>query len=457
MMNGLGEIFRRFLERSPVSVMARAALERLLSATWLDEVFERTTDRQYTRTLLFSSVFGLMVQVVFKQAKSIRWAYQSSAGAIAVSLTSVYNKLNAISPITMAGLVRESGRACVQVIDQMGGRGPSWLDGYSIRILDGNCLAASEHRLKELRALGAGALPGKALVVYDPQYRCVLDLVPCEDGHTQERALVSDILPMVHAGELWVEDRNFCTRRILFGVVDGGGALLVREHKNLPVVARGPERKAGKTPTGQVSEQEVEVRSEDGERVILLRRVIVQLKQRTRDGDRRLSLLTTLPKSIPATKVANLYRRRWRIETAFQEIERDLRSEICTLGYPRAALFGFTVALVAYNVMALVYGALRSQHGAERIDEEFSHYYLAGEIELVHGGMMIAIPDEHWHVFAEMSVQQFAAVLLFLASRIELKRFAKTHRGPKKPPPKKILDAGTPHVSTARILADRNS
>jgi len=317
-------------------------------------------------------------------------------------------------------------------------------------------LAATEHRIEELRALGAGALPGKSLVVYDPERGCVLDVVPCEDGHTQERALLSEILPMVQKGELWIEDRNFCTRRFLFGVVAGREAqVLVREHKNLPVVELGAVRPVGKTETGRVFEQDVELVSEDGEQTLRLRRVIVSLKGRTRDGDRELRLLTGLPRAIKATKVAKLYRGRWRIETAFQELERDLHSEIRTLGYPRAALFGFCVALVAYNVMALVYGALRAQHGAQKIEDEFSHYYLAGELQMTYDGMMVAIPEEHWRVFAQMTDRQFIRVLMFLASHVNLQLFPKARRGPKKPPPKKQTDPGRPHVSTARILADR--
>lgn len=453
MIKELADVFQPFVKRSAVSVMARAALERLLSPAWIDEVFRKTTDGQYTRTLLFSQVFALMVQVVFRQAKSVRKAYEPKVGEIAVSLTSVYNKINGTTPSTAAALVREAGRRSAEMIDEMGGRRSAWLEGYRIRILDGNCLAATEHRLKPLRTLGAGALPGKSLVVYDPESGCALEMVPCEDGHTQERALLGQVLSMVQPGELWIEDRNFCTRSFLFGVVDHGAAFVIREHKKLPVVARSPERRVGKTPTGHVSEQEVELLSQDGNRTLVLRRVIVDLKGRTRDGDRRLFLLTTLPKTIKATKTANLYRGRWRIETAFQELERDLQSEICTLGYPRAALFGFAVALVAYNIMALVYGALRASHGAQKIDEEFSHNYLADELQLVHAGMMIAIPEENWRVFATLSHQEFAATLLFLASQVNLKHFPKARRGPKKPPPRKLISAEHPHVSTARILA----
>ena len=132
MSEGLKEIFQPFLQQSPVSVMARGALERLLSPTWIDEVFERTTDGQYTRKLLFSCVFGLMVRVVFKQAKSVRTAYLAKQADIAVSLTSVYNKLNGVTPATAAGLVRESGAACARAIDEMqGGREP-WLCGATL-------------------------------------------------------------------------------------------------------------------------------------------------------------------------------------------------------------------------------------------------------------------------------------------------------------------------------------
>jgi len=42
-----------------------------------------------------------------------------------------------------------------------------------------------------------------------------------------------------------------------------------------------------------------------------------------------------------ATRVARLYRKRWTLETAFQHLEAYFHSEINTLGYPKAALFGF--------------------------------------------------------------------------------------------------------------------
>ena len=117
----LGKIFERFVETSPISVMARGLLERVLNSKTINEVFERVADRQYTRDLLFSTVFDLMSQVVCGSHKSLHAAYQTSAPEISVSVTSIYNKLNAIETETSASLVRYSAEATAPIIEEMGG------------------------------------------------------------------------------------------------------------------------------------------------------------------------------------------------------------------------------------------------------------------------------------------------------------------------------------------------
>ena len=113
----------------------------------------------------------------------------------------------------------------------------------------------------------------------------------------------------------------------------------------------------------------------------IYRLVRVELTRATRGGDKTLLLLTDLSKSAATGKqVAELYRRRWTIETMFQQLEAHLHSEVNTLGYPAAALFAFCVALVAYNVLAVVKGALRGLHGEQTIHDTVSGYYIAGEI-----------------------------------------------------------------------------
>jgi hypothetical protein len=75
----LGTVFERFVEKSPISVMVRATLERVLGADRLDLWYERTAEKQYTRELLFSTVYDLMSQVVFCVQPSVRAAYLAHA------------------------------------------------------------------------------------------------------------------------------------------------------------------------------------------------------------------------------------------------------------------------------------------------------------------------------------------------------------------------------------------
>jgi hypothetical protein len=209
------------------------------------------------------------------------------------------------------------------------------------------------------------------------------------------------------------------------------------------------------TETGWVSERSAWV-VRDGRQVLQVRCVRVRLKEKTRDGETEVLLLTNLPVEVAdAATVADLYRRRWSVETLFQELTCHLGCEVNTLGYPRAALFGFCVALVAYAVLAVVKAALRSVHGEEVVETQVSGYYLASEMTRVHGGMMIAIPPEHWQVFRELDGSGMARLLRQLASRMNLAKYRKQTRQPKKPSPKRVHDPEQPHVATSELLAQR--
>lgn len=446
------KIFQRFMEQRPLPVMIQALLERTLSPSKLNAWFERTAINQYTRELLFSTVLDVMSLVVFKTQPSVNSVYQEQGESMGVSITSLYNKLNGIESTTSAALVRDTAKEQAELIEAMDGQCTPWLPGFRIKVLDGNCIAATEHRLAVLRNTNAGALPGKSLVVYDPLLEMVTDVFPCEDGHAQERSLLGQVLPTVRNKEVWIMDRNFCVRHYLLGIEDAGGYFIARQHKGLAFSECSPWREVGDTETGMVYEQGIEIVDDEG-KARSYRRIKVRLKQATRDGEIELFILTNLPESVAdAKRIAEMYRKRWRIETAFQELEAHLHSEINTLGYPKAALFGFCVALVAYNALAVVKAALRAIHGEETIANDLSGYYVAGNVTRSYDGMMVAIPVEEWEHFQTMTTVLFAQILLQMAANVNLKKFKKSRRGPKKPKTKRDQYTKHPHVSTARLL-----
>jgi IS4 transposase len=453
----LSEVFELFVKQSPVTVMVRATMENALSADRLDELFARMAVRQRPSELLFSLVADLMGTVVCGVRPSMHAAFQARSEDVGVSLNAVYDKLKKIEPQVIRELVRETSARLAEVIDHAEGGLASWLPGYRVKILDGNHLPRSERRLKELRAANAAPLPGHSLVVLDPERMLAIDVFPCEDGHAQERSLLGQVLPTIEQGDLLVADRNFATMDFLGGVADRRAGFVIRQHGgSLRWELLGRRRRVDRIATGVVYEQAMHLLPEDGE-PWQVRRVTVELDQPTRDGDGEIHILSNLPESVDACQIAEVYRRRWTIETAFQELEATLHGELQTLCYPRAALFAFAMALVAYNVLSTVKAALRAEHGAETIEQEVSGYYLADEVAGTWRGMMIVVPAVYWNErFARQTPRQLAQFLRQTARHIRLAAFRKHPRGPKKPPPK-MNKKNRGHVSTARILQERRS
>jgi IS4 transposase len=432
--------------------MARAIVERFFEPAPLDALFRRTAVGQYERALLFSSVVELMQSVVLGVEPSVFAAYRKRRHTLPVNDDSIYNKLKSMELGVSAAVVRDSAERAARVIDELKARRAPWLPGYRLRILDGNHLSATEHRLEPLRDTWAAPLPGKVLVVMDPELdlACAVFLTP--DGHAQERSLLDDVLQTIREKDLWIADRNFCTLKFLFEIADKSAFFLVRQHGQVQGRLQGGRRYVGESSTGKVYEQDIELTHAGRTRT--LRRLTIELRKPTRDGDVVLHLLTNLPEKVAAVPCAELYRKRWSIETLFYEVTQTLACEIKTLCYPPAALFVFCLALMAANAVAVLKAALRATHGEEQADE-MSAYYMALEIKQVHEGMMIALPPDEWTIFRVMSVAEFAAQLKEMAAHMDLGLYRKSKRGPKKPPPPMDQYRNGGHVSTYKILRDK--
>lgn len=450
----LSKVFDQFVSGSPVCVMLRGSLEYALSDKFVNEIFETSATKQYTRELLFSDVVDVMGSVVYQVFPSVNAAYKKQREPFSVSRRSLYNKINHVEPRVTRQLLVQTAKRLRPVVCALRRKSAreDFLRGFPVRILDGNHLPASEHRIVELRDIAAGPLPGHTLVVFDPHARLIVDVFPCEDGHAQERSLVPDVLKSMRAAEVWIGDRQFCTTQFVFGTRRNNAYFIVRQHAtNVRWEKLGERRKVGRTETGVVYQQRVELIDDRGNRMSA-RRISIYLDQPTEDGDTEIHILTNLPKRVKATHIADAYRKRWRLEGAFCELATALHCEITSLGYPPAALFAFGVGAIAYNVLSVVRAALCAVHGEECV-EEISGYYLADEMRGMMRGMMVAISMDRWQrAFGGRTVRQMANLLRDLARHVRLECFTKDRRGPKKPATKRTRFRRKTHVSTARIL-----
>ncbi|WP_052264070.1 transposase [Azotobacter chroococcum] len=247
-------------------------------------------------------------------------------------------------------------------------------------------------------------------------------------------------------------DRHFCTRSILQRCQAAQAGFIVRQDAKHPRIAHeGPWHDRGRVETGQVLEQDI--RLDEGQAP--WRRIELRLDRPTESGESVLWLWSNLPATIDARQIADLYRRRWRIEGMFQRLESVLQSEIRSLGHPRATLLGFAVAALACNLLAVLKRSVEQAH-REQLPEGWgaSPYHLAVQVGSRYEGMLVALPVEHWPAWADDSACTLAQRLLALARHIKPHQVATSKRGPKVKKTREWVDGATAraHVSTARAI-----
>jgi Transposase DDE domain len=443
----------------PLGVMVRGTMEWLLDKTMVEHLFQRHAPDQYTRELTVDALVKLFIQVSTGARRSVHAAYKADQAedepTIETTFQALYGKLGRLQPAVSEAVVRYSAERSGELLALNPPVRNEPLPGYRMRVLDGNVLTGTDHRLTALRRWLNACLPGKSLVVYEPGLGLVTDLVLCEDAYIQERALLTHFLPRVCTNDLVVADRNFCTTRFAFGVKARAAFFVVRQHRrSLPCTPASKLNKCGQTDTGVIYEQKVRTSDPASGEVLLLRRIELRLFTKTRDGDRTIAVLTNLPDQVSALDIAEIYRERWTIEKHFQFLTQSLHCEVPGLGKPRAALFAFAMALVAANALAIARGTLRSVHGVEA-EAEISGYYLADEVGGDYRTLMKYMPPDQWSGWNALSATAMAQLLGAIAQHVRLKALTRSQRGPKKPPPDKpVYDKKHKHYSTARLLQD---
>ncbi len=137
----------------------------------------------------------------------------------------------------------------------------------------------------------------------------------------------------------------------------------------------------------------------------------------------------------------------------------SLRCELDTLGYPKAALLGFAVAVCACNVLRVVCGALeqanRGPAGGAGGVWEASSYAVAVELRAAYDGLAVSVPGEVWGRLGSWSAAAFAAWLVGVVPKARCERYRKSRRGPKKPVARVKAGPRAAHRATFRLLQQR--
>lgn len=445
------DLIDRFQRQAPVALLIRGLLDFAFDPLFLNSIAAQKQHTTFTRRIEFVHLVALLTDVVFRVHPSVRTAYRNNDRLQAVAtLKSFYEKLNHTEPAVAAAYLGAVAARVRPLVGTASATEP--LAKLRLRILDGNHLAASQRRLDGLEDVPA-PLPGQALVLLEHASGLFSHVLPCEDAHTNERQLQADVLTWFSARDCVVADSSFCTERFLRGVADRQAFFIVRHHGGVGLHRCRQRRYQGRNASGRLAEYRA-CYAQTGWPV---RVVEVELTQPTRDGQTVIRLLTNLPQRRASSRtVADLYLGRRRIETAFQELEAALRSEVDTLAYPRAALFAFCVAAAVYNLLQVVRARLERQRVQQQVGA-LSGTLLAQEVRSYLAGLSMVLAEVQGMPTGDWDSAQMAGWLRQQERGLNLRKYVKSVRGEKKPRkvPRQVRKDS--HGATARILQQRKS
>jgi len=451
-MNG-SKVMERFVESRPLCVMTRCILGHLMTDD-LDGVFAQCRQRQYQGDIKFSALAASVADVALNFCENFNQAYKKHKEELAASVVAYYGKLNRVEPSISEGVVQFAGRKASELHQAIGGELQEVLAGYKCSVLDGNHLRKSEKRIGELRGLCAAALPGTVVAKFNREEQLFERAYLLEDAHAQESTVLDRVVADLRVNELLIADRHFCIAKFLLDVAAALGFFVIRQHGRLQGELLGKRREIGRIDTGMVYEQALRIRDSGG-RDLTVRRITVELDTPTRDGDQEIHLLSNVPsRHAGAGQLAQLYRDRWDIENAFYVLTMTLTCELKSMGHPRAALFLFCMAMLAYNCRQVLYAALRTAHAVAEV-EAMSQYSVALEIVQPMDGLVTAIPESDWDQIVPTSLSGRADFLRRVSRHVNIGSYRKSIRGPKKPRPERQRCKACMHVSTYRLLENR--
>jgi hypothetical protein len=181
--------------------------------------------------------------------------------------------------------------------------------------VDGSTLEALFRKLKALQDTPPGSLAGKICTVIDLATRLPEQVWFTEEAQAHDTNFLDQILELAQAGTLWIFDRGFFDFTFFDALIDKGVAWITRAKSNTVFTVQAVWLRTPEVRDRLVTLGQGKTRCRHSVRLV-----------EVRFGRTWYRYLTSVldPTVLPAWVVADLYRRRWRIEEAFLIVKRLL-------------------------------------------------------------------------------------------------------------------------------------
>lgn len=447
-------VFQDFCSLAPFAVLTQVVLRSCICDTFAP-AFERARGRQYEDKLTFEDLAIAVADVALGVCENVNQAYRKHKKQLGVARGRFYDKINNTSTNLSEELVSSTASRIAEMQDAIGFVQWAGIPGYRMLSVDGNHLEKTDKRLGNLQGSNVAPLPGTAVGRLDLDRQVFDRVYLLEDAHQQEATKCHDIAEDLVENDVLVADRHYCVVEFMNSIDAKGCHFIIRHHARLPGVLIGSRKKLGRIDTGMVYEQTMQLTKKEGSLVV--RRITIELDEPTQDGDTVIHILTNLPSSVCGKLVAEQYHRRWDAETGFYYLRMCFNGELPTIGHPRAALFLFSMAILAFNVLQVILAAFWATHSEDDV-KTLSNLYISQNISQNTSGMLIALNDESWDAIIPNTPKRVAQLLKRIAKATPIAEYRKSERTPKPKVPgrkkkrKKKSNKAHVHLSTAKAI-----
>jgi hypothetical protein len=441
------------LERLPLAHAALRVLHFALEADALDDLFERHRGRGYEHHLSFSTLVHLLRDALLSPTDSARQTFEAAVAdeRSPVSEAALYGKLaripTAVSQALLAEATPRMQTLSAASVDPL----PPSLQRHVVLAFDGKKLKHVKKRLKPLRDLWGQLSGGRLLVVQDVATRMALAFAAAEDGEEAEANLVEGAVQQVRARDgvrprLWLGDRLFANLVQMERLTQSGEQFLLRYQSRTTFHAVAMAERRGVTTEGCVWREEWGWLGHPSDpRRRLVRRVHLE-----RPDAEPLVLITSLlnAQRYPAVDLLEAYRRRWGIETLFQDATQVFGLKHLIGTTPRAMILQASLVFLMANGVRVLLGhlAATTRRPVRSISTQLVFRAIVKEL------MAWAVLSEGVPDWATRDVETLRAELIRKMESAWVDRWVKqpTVKRPQKPPRTQELKGG--YSSVYRVL-----
>jgi hypothetical protein len=463
----------QLLARLPLAQGMIELFDHVLDDALCGEVFDAHRGRCYEDELTFPTLVRVIRDALVLHGGSANRAIGDAVDAdrLGAAPSGVYRKLGNLPPALSQALLRRGTTRLARLTATAAARVlAACFDDLDVIVIDGKQLKKAAKRLLSTRAYSSGSLLGaKLLVALSLRSGLAVATNASEDGEGNDVPLVGGLLEqmqMLRAPAaaarpfLFVADRQFADLNLpaLFTAHDGDHFLL-RCQKTLTFQG-DPSRPAqrGVDQAGRAFTQAWGwIGSVEDQRQRRRRRYVrrVTLSRAGEEKDDVILITDLLDESAyPAADLLALYRLRWTIEEAFQQVTEVFALARLIGSSPRGIIFQGALCLLIYNLTLTVKGyvAGAGQKQASEVSTENLFYDLSRE--LIAWSVLGGSGDGGTPSLPPPAPRDPAAMRqrlqMLLGGRWNKRWLKKADKRPRKPREKKPLPGG--HASVWKLM-----